>query len=234
MRGEPVPRLSGVLMFPVMLLGPLITGICLTRIADGRPGIETLFSRMRRLRLPLRWYAVLLIPPSLILVVLLCMTHFVSAVFAPGTFLKGVVFGLPAGFLEEIGWTGYAFPKMNRQTSALAASIQLGLLWSMWHLPVIDFLGTASPHGRSLPAYFLAFTLAMTAMRVLIAWSYINTESLWLAQLLHVSSTASLVALSPPRVNSEQEALWYAVYALGLWAVVGILARLWGMRLRRK
>jgi membrane protease YdiL (CAAX protease family) len=233
-RGEPVPRLSGVLMFPVMLLGPSIAGIALTRILDGDRGIQALFSRMRRIRLPLRWYAVLLIPPALILLVLVCMTNFVSAVFAPASFFKGMAFGVPAGLFEEIGWTGYAFPKMSRKTSALAASIQLGLLWSIWHFPVIDFLGTASPHGRYLAAYFLAFTATMTAIRVLIAWSYVNTESLWLAQLLHISSTGSLVALSPARVNSEQEALWYAVYALGLWSVVAILAQLFGMRLRRE
>ena len=234
LRSEPVPQLVGVLMFPVMLLGPSISGIALTWILDGGRGIEALFSRMRRFRLPLGWYAVLLIPPALILVVLVCLTNFVSAVFAPGSFLKGVGFGVPAGLLEEIGWTGYALPKMTRKTSALAASIRLGLLWSIWHLPVIDFLGTASPHGRFLPAYFLAFTAAMTAMRVLIAWSYVNTESLWLAQLVHISSTGSLVALSPARVNSEQEALWYGIYALAVWAVVVILAKLFGMRLRRQ
>jgi uncharacterized protein len=234
MRGEPVPRLSGVLMFPVMLLGPSIAGIALTRILCKGRGIQALFSRMRRIGLPLRWYAVLLIPPALILLVLVCMTNFVSAVFAPGSFWKGMAFGVPAGLVEEIGWTGYAFPKMSRKTSALAASIQLGLLWSIWHFPVIDFLGTASPHGRYLAAYFLAFTATMTAIRVLIAWSYINTESLWLAQLLHISSTGSLVALSPARVSSEQEALWYAVYALGLWSVVAILAKLFGMRLTRE
>lgn len=233
MRGEVVPLSSGVLMFPVMLLGPSVAGMALTRIADGRSGIQALLLRMRRFSLPLRWYAVLLIPPLGILLVLLSLKSFVSAVFVPGRFFRGIVFGLPAGLLEEIGWTGYALPKMWRKTSALAASILLGLLWALWHLPVIDFLGTAAPHGKFLPAYFLAFGAAMTAMRVLIAWTYVNTESVWLAQLMHISSTGSLVALSPARVNSQQEALWYGVYALALWAAVAILITLVGTRLRR-
>ena len=101
MRGEPVPGLSGVLMFPVMLLGPSSAGIALTRILDGPSGIVALFLRMRRFAVPLHWYAVLLIPPSLILVVLLCMQNFVSAVFAPGSFLRGVAFGVPAGLFED-------------------------------------------------------------------------------------------------------------------------------------
>ena len=66
----------------------------------------------------------------------------------------------------------------------------------LWHLPVIDFLGTATPHARYLIAYFLAFTGAMTAMRVLIAWAYTNTKSVPLAQLMHASSTGRYRSLS--------------------------------------
>ena len=75
------------------------------------------------------------------------MKTFVSGIFEPGTFIAGIAFGIPAGLLEEIGWTGYAFPKICRDRSTLAASVWLGLLWGAWHLPVIDFLGTATPHG---------------------------------------------------------------------------------------
>ena len=54
--------------------------------------------------------------------------------------------------------------------------------------------------------------LAMTAMRVLIAWIYTNTKSVLLAQLMHVSSTGSLVLFSAARVTALQEAMWYALY----------------------
>ena len=69
------------------------------------------------------WDATLLIPSSLILVVLSCRKVFVSPIFATGSFLVGIGFGSPAGFFEEIGWTGYAFSKMCRNTSA-GASIE--------------------------------------------------------------------------------------------------------------
>lgn len=125
---------------------------------------------------------------------------------------------------------GYAFPKMHSKSNWLAASIVLGLLWALWHLPVIDYLGTATPHEVYWLPFFLAFTLAMTAMRVLIAWIYTNTKSLLLAQLMHVSSTGSLVLLSPPDVNSGQEVMWYAVYGIVLWVAVAIVVR-FGRRL---
>jgi uncharacterized protein len=146
----------------------------------------------------------------------------------------GIGFGIPAGFLEEIGWTGYAFPQMCRKLTPLNASILLGLLWGLWHLPVIDFLGTATPHGRYLLPYFLAFTGAMTAMRVLISWMYTNTKSILLTQFMHAASTGSLVFFSPPQVNAAQEATWYAAYAGVLWIVVGVVVTIFGKQLIRR
>jgi hypothetical protein len=66
----------------------------------------------------------------------------------------------------------------------------------------------------------------MTAMRILIAWAYVNTKSVLLAQFLHISSTGSLVVFSPPRVGAAQETVWYWVYAAALWiAVAAIVLR---------
>jgi glycerol uptake facilitator-like aquaporin len=88
---------------------------------------------------------------------------------------------------------------------------------------VIDFLGAASPHGKALPAFFAAFIAAMAAMRVLITWFYERTQSIALAQLIHISSTGTLVAFSPPAVTPAQEAAWYALYAAILWLLVLLL-----------
>jgi membrane protease YdiL (CAAX protease family) len=223
LRHQPMSWMTGILTFPVMLLGPFSAGLLLTGIVDGKRGLRALFLQVFRASVPPVWYAALLIPPVLVLSVLVFLQKFVSTVFAPNHFFMGVLFGIPAGFLEEIGWMGYAFRKMLSASNGLAPAILLGLLWSLWHVPVINYLGTAIPHGAAWLPFFLAFTLVMTAMRVLIAWLYVNTKSLLLAQLLHVSSTGALATFSAARVIAIQEAMWYALYGAVLWVIVGII-----------
>src|SRR5215471_477333 len=55
-------NVMGVMMFPVMLLGPIISGIVLTVMVDGRAGLQDLFRRITAVRVAVRWYAMLLVP----------------------------------------------------------------------------------------------------------------------------------------------------------------------------
>ena len=206
----------------------------MTRVVDGKAGLRELFARMRRLVVPGRWFLTLLIPPLTILAVLSLLSRYVSPIYTHGDFLLGATFGIVAAFVEEIGWTGYAFPKMAEGENALMPAIALGILWGCWHIPVINYLGAAVPHGDYWFPYFLAFAAAMTAIRVLIAWLYSNTRSVALTQLLHLSSTGSLVVLSPSRVSASQEVFWYAVYAVVLWMGVALVAVVFGKTLVRR
>jgi membrane protease YdiL (CAAX protease family) len=233
LQGKAMQSTDAFLLFPVIVVGVCLVGIALTGITDGRRGLRDLFSRMGRWRVDARWYATLLIPPGLILAVLLSLRTLVSPVFAPNMFLLGIVFGLFPGFFEEVGWMGFAFPRMHAKRSALGAGLLLGVLWGLWHAPVVDYLGAAAPHGVYWLPFFLAFIAIMTAMRVLIVWVYSNTHSVLLAQLMHASSTGFLVILGPAHVSPGQEALWYAVYAAVLWMVVALVIARYGKGLVR-
>ena len=212
------PSMS-LVMFPVMVISVGLAGVILTALADGRPGLADLRARFSR-RVPRRWLAVLLIPPCAILAVLSALSLGVSSRFTPGFFVYGIAAGILAGFSEELGWTGFAYPRLRARHGWLPAALLLGVLWGVWHLPVVDSLGAASPHGRYWPEFFAAFVVTLVGLRALIAWAYARTGSLRLAQLLHASSTGFLVVLSAPRVTPGEEAFWYFLYAAVLWIVV--------------
>jgi membrane protease YdiL (CAAX protease family) len=219
--------------FPLMVVGVALAGAALTAVVGGRRGLRELRGRLGRWRVGARWYAAVLVPPALILVALVGLSRYLSPAFAPNLFVLGLLFGVVAGVFEEIGWMGYAYPRLRAGRGALGAGVLLGVLWGAWHLPVVDSLGAASPHGAAWPPFFLAFVLLVTALRVLIVWVYEHTGSLPLCQLVHASSTGSLVVLRPVGVTPGEEALWYGVYAGLLWLVVGVLHvwRGWSSRL---
>jgi membrane protease YdiL (CAAX protease family) len=220
LRQEPVPKVAGLLMFPVMLLGPSFAGIALTRFYDGKAGVRALFASIFWPRVPALWWSSLLIFPAAILAVLCLLKGFVSPAYSPNHFWMGVFFGLPAGLLEEIGWTGFATRKLVTRENPGWPSLLIGILWALWHLPVADFLGAASPHGKDFVPFFLAFASILTAVRVLIVKAYLATGSILLSQLIHSASTGSLVVFGPFGVTPAQEALWYAAYGATLWLML--------------
>jgi membrane protease YdiL (CAAX protease family) len=93
--------------------------------------------------------------------------------------LNFVVFVLIVG--EELGWRGYALPRLLAQRSALAASLILGVMWGAWHLPT--FFVTGAPQ-YGLP--FSAFVLLTMAYSVAIGWVYVHARgSVLIASLMH-------------------------------------------------
>jgi membrane protease YdiL (CAAX protease family) len=208
------PPSAALLMFPVMVVTVGLAGVGLSAATGGKAAVAALWRSVRRWRVPPVYYAALLIPPACILLVLLPLRLLASPAYAPNLFPVGLLFGVAAGVTEEPGWSGFAYPRLRARLGPLPAAVALGVLWGVWHLPVVDSLGAASPHGQAWPAFFLAFVLVLTSLRVLISWVYDSSGSLLLAQLLHASSTGFLVVLGAAHATAAQEATWYAAYGL--------------------
>jgi membrane protease YdiL (CAAX protease family) len=216
-----------LIMFPVMMVTIAVAGLVFTRVVGGRTALRALIrGGLGRQGASPGYYAVVLIPPMSILTVLLVLRTLASPAFEPNLFPIGIMFGLIAGFFEEFGWSGFVYPRMRANVGPLRAAVALGLLWALWHVPVVDSLGVATPHGAALPAFFGAFAMVLVSLRILISWVYARTGSLRLAQLTHASSTGFLVMLGATNVTAIQEAAWYAAYGtvLGLVTLVIVIA----------
>jgi membrane protease YdiL (CAAX protease family) len=208
-------------LFLAMLIGPSLAGILMTALSSGKSGLKNLFARMRLWRVEMRWYiAALLIPPGLIMVILLGLSSFGAPKYSPRFFPLGILAGIGAGFFEEIGWTGFAFPRLRLKYAVLSAAICLGIIHVVWHL-LPDYLGASGSRSSYwLPHFLTMMLLSMTALRILIAWIYVNSGSVLLAQLTHASSTGFLAALVPWTLTPAQDTLFYLFYGIGLWVVV--------------
>lgn len=92
-----------------------------------------------------------------------------------------VMFLLGGGLDEEIGWRGYALDRLQTTYSALVASLLLGVIWIVWHLPVFFLQGT----NQSFIPFWL-FTLSVIPLGVMMTWVYNNTnKSIFAAAFFH-------------------------------------------------
>ena len=84
---------------------------------------------------------------------------------------------------EEIGWRGYALPRLTERFGLAQASVILGVIWATWHLPIFFF-----PVGDLLGQSFPMYLLQVTAISVTMAWLYWRTGgSLLLVMLFHAA-----------------------------------------------
>ena len=102
-----------------------------------------------------------------------------------------IVFSTPVQAGEEIGWRGYALPRLATRLGFARASVLLGVIWACWHLPLF-FIPGIDKSGQSFPVY----VLQVTALSVAAAWLYVHTKgSLLLVMLMHsaVNQTIGIV-----------------------------------------
>jgi CAAX protease family protein len=222
--GELRPLDTG-LIFVLMLLGPSISGLALTALLDGRDGLRRLGASLVRGRVGVRWYAVALLSmPLLLLAILWPLSVFVEPAFAPRFQWALFAIGLVAGSFEEVGWTGFATPRLLARQRLWTAGLGLGLVWALWHA-LVDFRQNFNTMGITWLLEFAVFYVAaLTAYRSLMTWVYANTQSLLLAVLMHTSYTGWVFVLFPT-TSFEQNLVWQAAFAAGLWLLVAVVHR---------
>ena len=125
-RGEVIELLDIMMIGVAMFVVPILSGILITLILDGKRGIGDIFSGMKFWRVG-KWYLTVLIFPVFILLASYLLSTTISPEFAPVFLIGNIMMGIAAGFLDEPGWMGFAFPKMMEMHGLVRASVYLGL-----------------------------------------------------------------------------------------------------------
>lgn len=225
-------ELLPIAMIPY-LLGPSIASFIMIGLTIGKKGFLELFGRLLKWRLGGSIYLLALFTIPIISIISLFILYQFSEVYIPDIFAKddktvlvlsGLIYGIiGGGLLEELGWTGYATPKLREKYSVVKTGLIIGIIWGLWHfLPV--FWGSGDDSGNLLlssflPGFFFQYA-GLIPIRILIVWIYDQTNSLIATLILHASVTASTFFIFNISETGMPLFFYYALLALGLWAFV--------------
>jgi membrane protease YdiL (CAAX protease family) len=230
---EQVERLFLAVML-TWFAGPSIASLLLTVLLDGWAGLRQLFARMTKWRVHVGWYGVALLCAPLVSIAVSMALSLTSPAFLPNILTTGDKAGLLAmaiaysliggGLLEELGWTGFAVPRLLPRHGILVTGLIVGVLWGAYHFSVIYW---SSGTIGVLPLAVLAAQLFawLPAFRVLMVWVYERTHSLLLAMLMHAAATASMFILQPMSATGLTLLAFILAYGAAFWLLVAASRR---------
>jgi len=185
----------------VMGYMPTLAAVIVAGKTKGKEGVRALFGKLLIARVGMRWYLFAIFGLAVMYIASIMIYNTLGASPAlpllssktppfssplelvPQIILLFVIVGIVNG--EELAWRGFALPSLQAKYNALTSSLILGVIWTMFHLPLF-FTVTGSSQADWSFASFLISTVAMT---VLYTWLYNNTRgSVLLAYLLHAAA----------------------------------------------
>jgi uncharacterized protein len=196
--------------------GPMIAAMIAAR-TEGT-GLKALFRPLGIWRIAARWYVAALVLPGAIFVLGATawntLGHAEPLLYPPGN-AAFIAAAIVFPFGEEIGWRGFALPRLVTTRGPLAASVIIGVLWTFWHVPMLTLQGVR-------PLLYVVFVPLMVGGSVLFTWIYRHTRgSLLLAVLTHVGVHLSNPGHAMPARYTPIviHSVAYVVLAIGLVAV---------------
>ena len=160
-------------------LGPLVAALVVTSYEAGSAGRWALLGQLLRWRVPGRWYVIAMLGPVVLSAVAFALWLATGGSPPPAEALAQWTL-LPMFFVyillvgggvdEELGWRGYALPRLQQRYGASIASVILGIAWAGWHIPAWFMPGS----GQDVIS-FPVFVVSVTAATILFTSLYNNT-----------------------------------------------------------
>ena len=223
------------LLYLIGVFAPALVALALTARVKGRAGTVALLSRIIRAPKAARWYvfavgyfATIKIAVALIYRIA---TGAWPAFSQEAWYIMAVAIPMstPVQSGEEIGWRGYALPRLARHLGLARASMVLGVIWACWHLPFFFIPGT-DKSGQSFPVYLLG----VTALSVAMAWLYWRANgSLLLTMLLHAAVNNTNIVPSVVSTGTHPFAVSASLVAWLTAALLWICALYFLVQMRR-
>jgi uncharacterized protein len=227
---------TGLVLNVIATAGPSIAAVILA-IVLGRGELERLLGGFSLSRVSARWALVALLVPIGMIAAAIAVS--VGAFGAPGPVITTAVLGtLAVEFVrvlflggpleEELGWRGFALPRLQVRRSAFSASVLLGFIWGLWHIPMYFVQGTGQYETAAAtgPVFaMVAFVIWTIGLSILFTWLFNQTGgSLIVVILFHAA--VNLGAFVPAAVGSTGAASF--LYAIATWIVALLVAGLFG------
>ena len=218
------------LFLAASFLGPTLAAVVVTAALDGRAGIKQFFRRYVQWRVGVRWYLLILFGFPVIyflaasiwlgmrpleLLVQQWSTFFTTYLFALLIFPAILQWG------EEPGWRGFAQTRLQRPYGALRASLIVGFLHAVWHLPVYLLVAGPPAAGPFNLAKFASNIVAVMIVTVLFTWIFNGgAESILVAVLTHSSFNGAQAWLGTLIPDVSQQVGYTALAIIAVCAVV--------------
>jgi membrane protease YdiL (CAAX protease family) len=183
------------------IAGPTLGAFIVTNVLDGKEGRRKLFRRYGQWRVGLPWYvlaifgfpAVYLIAGSVVLggVPFADLSANWTTFFSP-YLIAVLIFPAINTWGEEPGWRGFALTRLQEHYHPLWATVIVGFMHGLWHLPVYTFVSGPIPLGPFDLIHFTVNTATAIATAILFTWVFNHAKgSILIAVLIHASLNAT-------------------------------------------
>lgn len=169
-------------------IGPGLAAYLVLGVLRGKECVGELFAPLWKWRVGAVWYAVALLANTVFWLAAIRLSGDTRLNVAPPggwpTLLSTFLIAFFAAIPEEVGWRGFVLPRLQSRTSALAASLMIGVLSALWHIPLLLNVHSVMSSYEVLP--YIVYVIALS---VLYTWLYNSTRrSLLIVTLFHAAS----------------------------------------------
>lgn len=146
--------------------------------------------------------------------------------------IVGVVKNIGSILGEEIGWRGFFVFELRKVLSFEGTSIVSGLIWSIWHWPILWLIYNGS---GQLYFHIVAFTIMIVAISVIMTYFTFKSNSLWPAAIFHsVHNIFIQKVFTPITTTNESSSFWIDEYGLMIPIVASIFAIVFWRKARKE